>query len=229
MICPLCGSETMCTIVCSECRHYMLSESYKLMDMFSSKKREGIFYLTIAAEGKHQKTITIERSATIKIDGMHRFLEILSSIDGTPNTTKVDVSDSSISRSDELVIAEDGGAVRIMQSPSYYCLNGEEIGSDRPALKEGDVINMSNITYIKFDTDITRPAVTRGLMSLLPDGFEVGEYCFEHDGKLFFDGIRKEAMGCMMVDVKEMEPSGKKRINQWILGRMRYREMTGGR
>lgn len=227
MICPRCGENTYNVFVCSVCRRYMRSETDKISNMHISKKRTGVFYLTVGCTGRAQKTVTIEHSATIRIDDEHKYLEVTTNVDGNPAVTKVMVDDTYISRSDTLIIAEDGGKIKITQIPSVYCVNGEEVGSDRPALEPGDVINLSNFTYIKFDKDISRPAAVRGILSLVPEGFDAGEYGVVYDGKTFFDGVRKELMGCLNADVRETTDKCRKMVNRWILGRD-LRSFTGG-
>lgn len=230
MICPLCSKDTKNTVVCEFCGKYMHSKRHLIYEMFAEKKRTGVFYLTVGTAGQPQKTITAEHSATVKIDQNHRYLEISTQVgDVSSSVTKAQVDDSCISRSDSLVLAEDSGEIKITQIPPEYCLNGEEVGANRPSLSPGDVINLSNYTYIKFDLDLERPAACSGMLSLVPDTYRESEYVITYDGKRFFDGIRNELTGSMNLDVIHTTSDVcKKKINKWILGRD-LRPFTEGR
>lgn len=227
MICPKCGFNTPTTIVCASCKSYMHSKLDEFLGMFEKKKRQGLFYLTIGAADVEQKTITLEHSATIKIDNNHEYLEVTTNIDGTATTTKMYVNDSSISRSDTLVLAEDEGKIIVTQSPANCYLNGSPINGSHPELTGGDILSLSDFTYLKYDEDIKGPAAFRGTLSLVPEGYDPKEYGLRYDNKLFFDGIHKDLYGCLGITVRDLPDKSCKYINRSILG-MDYRAVMGG-
>ena len=69
-------------------------------------------------------------------------------------------------------------------------------------LSDGDIVALSPLSYFRIDSDEKRPAVSLGVLSLIPDGSVVDEkYVFRHGSNRYFNGVSQGCMACPDVKI----------------------------